>query len=341
VAYGFTFRMGFKFNDDAGRDTRDGCGLLNGCACSILNRMAACNLHRTSLLPPSYPCQPRSLLYVPPAAPPTCPLRALAVGPITSVVWSDPGGTTHNYAIGHRMQQLPFKVVSQPTASGPGILEVAAPANANAAPPGFYLVFLVAGDLYSDGIWVQIREPPPKPLAGTISPSARLVSGISADFEGAAQPPPAARVPTGGLKAASARFKVAEGGPSITLDEGAPEAAASGASGLRVTGLSGKVRVLGPAAQLAAGKECTLMLWARSVMPDTVLEVGVAAADGKSPPALAPQAVRPSAGGAHCLFTLPAFKPVAAGAYQVQVSATLSDKQPGFDIDDIEMYCLP
>jgi hypothetical protein len=240
------------------------------------------------------------------------------------------------------MQPLSFKVVSQPSAAAPGVLEVTAPKDAASAPPGFYLVFLVAGDLYSDGVWVQVRDPPPKPLAGVVPPAARLVPGLSTDFEGGTPPPPpAARLPAGARGNGTRRFVVAEGGPSATLVEGEPEAAATGAGGLRVTGLAGRVRVLGPPARLEAGKECTLALWARGAAPGAVLDVAVVAADGKGAPALAARPVRPGAAGTHCLFTLPPFKPPATGDYRLEVASELGEAHPGFDIDDVEVYCMP
>ncbi|GBF96985.1 hypothetical protein Rsub_09782 [Raphidocelis subcapitata] len=251
-----------------------------------------------------------------------------APGNITGVVWSDPGGTTHNSAIGHRSQLLPFSLDSTAADGKAGVLTVSAPAEPNHAPPGFYLVFLLSGDLYSEGTWVQIREAAPKPLAGVIAPGAQFVAGLSSGFE------------AGGGAAGGAAFRVLEGA-GVAANASA-EAAGAGATGLRISlAAPGKdpvlARVASGAAKLEGGKWCTLMLWARASAAGQKFDVSVAREGGGETP-LPPSTVRPQP-GAHCLYTLPAFKPAGAGSYQIIISADLSRAAPILDIDDVEVYC--
>lgn len=244
------------------------------------------------------------------------------------MVWSDPGGTTHNFAIGHRSQLLPFTVASTADGGRTGVLTVSAPAEPNHAPPGFYLVFLLSGDLYSEGTWVQIREAAPKPLAGVVAPGAAFVAGLSSSFE-----------PAGPGAAAFA----AAGGGGVTANVTA-DAAGAGGAGLRIAlAAPGKApapaRVASGGAKLEGGKWCTLMLWARASAPGQAFQVSVAREGGGGGDApLPPATVRPQP-GAHCQYTLPAFKPAATGSYQIVITADLTPAAPALDIDDVEVYC--
>lgn len=240
-----------------------------------------------------------------------------------------PSPRTHPLS-GHRMQLLPFTVEHQPTADGPGLLTVTAPPNAAAAPPGFYLVFLVAGDLYSDGVWVQIREPAPKPLAGVVASNAQLITALSSNFEGA-----------GGAAAGAAVFEVTSGDGGVAAVT--PGAAGAGAGGLRVTLASfkpaAKVRVASGPARLPAGAKCTALLWARGAAGGQTIAAGILAADGKGTAALPLQTLRLNAAGSHCLFTLPSFKVEGPGPYQFVIEAELGPGKGHVDIDDVEVAC--
>jgi len=77
---------------------------------------------------------------------------------VTQVVLCDPGTTTHSVAMNQRMQRLAHTVAgTSPT--GGLLLDVVAPANSNHAPNGFYFLWLVAGNAYSHGVWIQVRVP--------------------------------------------------------------------------------------------------------------------------------------------------------------------------------------
>jgi hypothetical protein len=58
---------------------------------------------------------------------------------IAKVTWIRLGSVTHAFNRNQRMNYLPFSV------SGSGTLTVTAPANANLAPPGHYMLFIVDG----------------------------------------------------------------------------------------------------------------------------------------------------------------------------------------------------
>lgn len=232
------------------------------------------------------------------------------------------------------MQLLPFKVKSAPADGAPGVLTVSAPASAARAPPGFYLVFLVAGDLYSDGTWVQVREPAPAPLVGVVPPGARAVAALSSDFE------------AGGGGAGAARFAAAkaDADAGVVVSAGDATAAGAGAGGLRI-GLasfkpSARAHVESGAARLEAGRNCTVMLWARGAAAGQTLAVGVVPADAKAgdKPALPMQTLRLRA-GRHCLFTLPSFAPEAAGQYRLRLEAVLGPGRGHVDVDDVEVAC--
>ncbi|KAI8466478.1 MAG: hypothetical protein J3K34DRAFT_524480 [Monoraphidium minutum] len=250
-------------------------------------------------------------------------------GEITGVVWSDPGGTTHNYAIGHRAQLLPF-TADKRAGGRAGVVTVSAPAAPDRAPPGFYLAFLVSGDLYSEGVWVQIRDPAPKPLAGVVAPGARLIPGLSASFETGKGGAPWRLLPGGGAGAAAA------------LRQPLPAAAATGGGGLRIVypnpgKAMARAAAASGAAWLQAGKNCTLSLWARGAQPGQALAVGVLPKGGGGAAALKMTPITTSA-DRHCLFTLPAFAPPASREYEVVIKADLSAWKPRVDVDDVE--CL-
>lgn len=254
-------------------------------------------------------------------------------GEITGVVWVDPGGTTHNYAIGHRSQLLPFTAASKSADGRSGVLSITAPAQPSHAPPGFYLVFLLSKDLYSEGIWVQVREPAPKPLAGVVSPRARLVPGLSGGFE---------------PRQGGARFRVAagggEGGAGVAHE--VADAAGAGAGGMRLSlgpkAASARAVVASGAAWLNGGKNCTLMLWARGARPGQQISVGVFPKGGGAGKAALPfTTVNLTPGPRHCQFTLPVFAPPASGDYEIQIKADLTAWKPRVDFDDFEIQCLP
>jgi hypothetical protein len=271
---------------------------------------------------------------------------------ITGVALVEPGGTTHNYAIGHRSQLLRFAPKKGAAGAAPGTLTVQAPASAEAAPPGFYLVFLLAGDeLYSEGRWVQLRPAAPAPLPGVVPKTASRLGALSADFE----PTNNSNKGGGGAAPSSAVFHlVSSGGGSaaaaaatVTLDLTSPQARAGGTAGLRVSLKPGAgattAKLASAPAMLRGNKNCTLLLWVRGAGAAQTLKVSVVAtsADGAltGPAALPPTplALHP---GRHCQFVLPAFAPAASGPHALVFEADLAPgTAPGFDVDDVEVMC--
>ncbi len=70
---------------------------------------------------------------------------------IASVVLIAPTTATHSVNTGQRYVELPFSVV------GPGELEATAPAGGGAAPPGYYMLFIVDGDgVPSVASWLRV-----------------------------------------------------------------------------------------------------------------------------------------------------------------------------------------
>ena len=73
---------------------------------------------------------------------------------IASVVMMRPSAVTHNFDQNQRYVPLTFVADS-------GALQVTAPQNANLAPPGYYMMFLVNGDgVPSEAAWIQVGSAP-------------------------------------------------------------------------------------------------------------------------------------------------------------------------------------
>lgn len=70
---------------------------------------------------------------------------------IDGVVLMAPSSTTHSTNFNQRAVGL--RIVSD---NGNGIITVESPPNINIAPPGFYMVFLLAGQAYSTAQWIQL-----------------------------------------------------------------------------------------------------------------------------------------------------------------------------------------
>ena len=81
---------------------------------------------------------------------------------------------THGFDQNQRMTTLQFT-------PGTGTLDITAPANANLAPPGHYMLFIVNGNgVPSVGAIVQIgtaAPPPPAPILGSLAPSSATAGG--------------------------------------------------------------------------------------------------------------------------------------------------------------------
>jgi hypothetical protein len=70
---------------------------------------------------------------------------------ITEVVLLRPGATTHGFNMSQRGIEL---VIS---GAGGGTVNVESPPNANLAPPGWYLLFVLDGDrVPSEGRWIRV-----------------------------------------------------------------------------------------------------------------------------------------------------------------------------------------
>lgn len=99
--------------------------------------------------------------------------------PISAVVLMQPGGATHGMALNQRAQDLAFE-----NAQGANTYRVQAPASQQNAPPGHYLVFVVAedGDTYSEGSWLLLRASADEPLQ-TLPVGSVKVAQASTGFE--------------------------------------------------------------------------------------------------------------------------------------------------------------
>lgn len=81
---------------------------------------------------------------------------------VTRAVLVAPCSCTHSYNTHQRLVGL--RITGDNTISG--LLTLRAPPDANVAPPGMYMLFLLSGDVYSKAVWVTLRRnvmtsPPP------------------------------------------------------------------------------------------------------------------------------------------------------------------------------------
>jgi hypothetical protein len=83
---------------------------------------------------------------------------------VDSVVLMALPAATHGFDQAQRFVPLAF--------TGPDTLNVQAPANGNWAPPGYYMLFIVAEGVPSVAKIVQLREPPPPPTCPAAAPLA-------------------------------------------------------------------------------------------------------------------------------------------------------------------------
>lgn len=240
------------------------------------------------------------------------------------MVWVDPGGTTHNYAVGHRSQLLNFVVSKRSPDGRSGVLTVRAPSGPTYAPPGFYMVFLVSGEQYSKGTWVQIREPAPTPIRGVMDPYWKLVPKLSASWE------------KGSLGSAAFRLGPGSNATGVKLTPGSAAARAGGARGLRLElpQSAKRATLLSTPGRLEAWKNCQLALWVRAARPGTTLNVNVVPAAGGAA-AMPPVTLRLQK--SHCFHTLPVFTPKAGANYSVRFEVFPGGQS--IDFDDVELYC--
>lgn len=98
-------------------------------------------------------------------------MLAAGSGPITKVVIQDAGTTTHSHTMNRRQLELRF------TAAG-NLLTVQGPPNGNWAPPGWYMLFVLVGDVYSTARWVQVGNQPGG-QAEAAGPAAPIEEGIA------------------------------------------------------------------------------------------------------------------------------------------------------------------
>uniref|UniRef100_A0A0A9DY17 Uncharacterized protein n=1 Tax=Arundo donax TaxID=35708 RepID=A0A0A9DY17_ARUDO len=75
-----------------------------------------------------------------------------------SVTMVAPSFTTHSFAMNQRLLFLEVsKAAALPDRAGTYKASATMPATAALAPPGYYMVFVVNGDIPSEGIWVHIQ----------------------------------------------------------------------------------------------------------------------------------------------------------------------------------------
>ncbi len=112
-----------------------------------------------------------------------------------------------------------------------------------------YLVFVVAGELYSQGTWMQLRHPQPT-TPFTLPHGARYVAALSSSFE----------------KSSPAVYRLESSYGTSAQATTCGAATSPGWSGLRVTiNAAGSGAMLqSEGVQLQAGKECHVQLWVRS-----------------------------------------------------------------------------
>lgn len=103
---------------------------------------------------PSYYNQPRpQILNAPPNAAygAAFTIQTPQAAAIAEVILMRPGAVTHGFDMSQRAIELAI------TVSGVGTVDVSAPPNANIAPPGFYLLFILDGNgVPSEGRWIRL-----------------------------------------------------------------------------------------------------------------------------------------------------------------------------------------
>ncbi|KAL5210733.1 hypothetical protein ABZP36_006356 [Zizania latifolia] len=83
--------------------------------------------------------------------------RVRPVAGVVSVTMVAPSFTTHSFAMNQRLLFLDVVKTAALALAGTYQASVAMPATAALAPPGYYMVFVVNGNIPSEGIWVHIQ----------------------------------------------------------------------------------------------------------------------------------------------------------------------------------------
>lgn len=241
-------------------------------------------------------------------------------GDISGVVLMNTGGVTHNYAIGHRAQDLAF--TAKKVNATHGTLTIKAPADSNIAPPAHYLLFLLVGDAYSAGAWVQIKPAVPT-LPTTISNQASYVPQMSSTFEG------------------SDSYKLfVSGGANGTFLPRSPSARGSGSTGfhalIKKSGRAADSLALrSKSVALKAGKRCYMHVWMRSSSPRTV-SVSLVEVNGSKFTPVATNTLRVTKG--YSLRVTPEMKVNKDGNFAMHINMGAGPAGT-LDIDDVEVYC--
>ncbi|WIA15217.1 hypothetical protein OEZ85_001895 [Tetradesmus obliquus] len=266
---------------------------------------------------------------------------------ITAVVLHNAGGVTHNYAIGHRSQQLEF--TSKKINATHGTLTVQAPAAPEYAPPAHYNLFLLRGDVYSQSAWVQVRKPLGQ-VPVDYPQDAQLIPEMGTTFEAGSKQP----------------FKLGlSNGRTATAKFAAPAARGTGAYGARVTvtngpAAAGTITLHSEAAQLKGGTRCYVQLWARASGKDSTLTAvffkadaaGTVTEKGQKRLAVFDAGKHTSDGavvedqtmhlveGSYCLNLMGPVEVKDAGSYALQLDLGAAKAGATIDIDDVEVYCV-
>lgn len=251
---------------------------------------------------------------------------------VTGVVLLAAGGVTHNLAIGARAQRLEF-AVSRRLNTTHGVLRVTAPAAPELAPPAHYTLFLLRGEAYSAGAWLQLRKPPGQ-VPVDYPQDAALVPEMSASFERRA-PQPYSLLLVGGRKAAA---KFAAPAARGTGEFGARVAVANGPPARSSILLQSQLR------RFEAGAVCHVQLWARASGKNASISVAFVAAAGSANGTAAVSNVLASQDlhllqGRHCLHLLGPVVVAAGGLHGVQLDLGSARAGAVVELDDVEVYC--
>ncbi|KAG8096715.1 hypothetical protein GUJ93_ZPchr0013g33805 [Zizania palustris] len=116
---------------------------------------------RPTIVDPSPTGTPVSVTYGAPLtlrfAVPAASTRVRPVAGVVSVTMVAPSFTTHSFAMNQRLLFLDVVKTAALALDGTYQASVLMPATAALAPPGYYMVFVVNGNIPSEGIWVHIQ----------------------------------------------------------------------------------------------------------------------------------------------------------------------------------------
>lgn len=285
--------------------------------------------YRVEHYEPSYTFQPRPVLLFCPAAVDydsqfTVPVQTPGGADVTAVVLYELGTSTHSINMGRHAQKLVYEASKQQDYVS--VLTITAPNALDVAPPAFYVLYVLVGDIYSKGCWIQIRRPLPTPPF-TIPQSAMLMAATSTDFE---NPQP--------WHGATAN------GATASFDLMSPDARGTGAYGALITVDSqgdppqpDDIQLNGPVVPLSTDKKYYPSVWIKVTTQAADVRFAVVK-DGDDHPHHWPLNVMLHAGPEYQLFSLPAFSPPTNGDYYIQLGIGQVPTGVQVSIDEITMF---